>query len=60
MDLIETYNRKASKIVGFLYRIVVNFLYSRLIWTYLVSLTADINFDVNQVLLNSTLVEMRV
>ena len=60
MDLIETYNRKASKIVGFLHRTVVDFLHSRSIWTYLVSLTADTNFDVNQALLNSTLAEMRV
>lgn len=56
--LLEAY--KASKTVGFLHRTVVDFLHSRSIWTYLVSLTADTNFDVNQALLNSTLAEMRV
>ena len=53
---LEVY--KARKIVGFLHRTVVDFLHSRTVWTYLVSLTADTNFDVNQALLNSTLAEM--
>ena len=55
---LEAY--KARKIVGFLHRTVVDFLHSRTVWTYLVSLTSDTKFDVNQALLNSTLAEMIV
>ena len=51
---------KDRPLVGFLHKTVVDFLHSRKIWDYLLSLTAKSNFDVNQALLLSTLSEMMV
>lgn len=47
-------------LVGFLHRTVVDFLRSRRVWDYLLSLTAKSEFDVNQALITSTLLEMMV
>ena len=51
---------KDKPLVGFLHRTVVDFLRSRKVWDYLLSLTAKSAFDVNQALLISTLSEMMV
>ena len=51
---------KAKKIVAFLHRTVVDFLHSRTVWPYLISLTAETKLDVNRALLNSTILEMAV
>ena len=51
---------KQEPLVGFLHKTVVDFLRSRTVWDYLLSLTAKSDFDVNQALLMSTLSEMMV
>ena len=51
---------KQEPLVGFLHKTVVDFLHSRTVWDYLLSLTAKSDFDVNQALLMSTLSEMMV
>ena len=51
---------KAKKLVGFLHGTAVDFLRSRTVWPYLISLTADTELDVNRALLNSTISEMTV
>ena len=51
---------KAKKIVGFLHRTVVDFLRSRTVWPYLLSLTAETELNVNRALLDSTISEMTV
>ena len=51
---------KDKPLVGFLHRTVVDFLHSRGVWDYLLSLTAKSDFDVNQALLISTLSEIMV
>ena len=53
-------SNNSKPLVGFLHRTVVDFLHSRTVWTYLLSLTAETKFDVNQALLVSTLSEMMV
>ncbi|KAM0805354.1 hypothetical protein BDR22DRAFT_785401, partial [Usnea florida] len=42
---------KAKRVVGFLHRTVVDFLRSRTVWPYLLSLTAETEFNVNRALL---------
>ena len=51
---------KDKPLVGFLHRTVVDFLHSRKVWDYLLALTAESDFDVNQALMMSTLSEMMV
>lgn len=51
---------KAKQIVAFLHRTVVDFLRSRTVWPYLLSLTAETELDIDRALLNSTISEMTV
>ena len=51
---------KQGPLVGFLHKTVVDFLHSRTVLDYLLSLTAKSDLDVNQALLISTLSEMMV
>ena len=51
---------KDKKFVAFLHRTVVDFLHSRTVWPYLLSLTAETELDINRALLNSTILEMTV